>query len=132
MIEDARCKSGIERANNAKFIQPIIENWLQNLTREDAVNKLNAVGVPTGPVNTVEDVFADPHVQARGLLIPITDNEVGEHLFARSPPFLSNLPNIPNNPAPKLGEHTKEILTELLGYKEKKVEELSELGVIGC
>ena len=131
MIEDPRCKTGVERAANAHYIQPIIEVWLEQLTRDDAVEKLNSSGVPTGPVNTAEDIFSDPHVNARGLLMPITDSEVGKHLFARSPPFLSEAPTLPTEPAPKLGEHTIEILTEVLGYSGEKINELSEGGVIG-
>ena len=131
MIEDPRCKTGVERAANAHYIQPIIEVWLEQLTRDDAVEKLNSSGVPTGPVNTAEDIFSDPHVNARGLLMPITDSEVGKHLFARSPPFLSEAPTLPTESAPKLGEHTIEILTEVLGYSGKKINELSEGGVIG-
>ncbi len=131
LIEDPRCKTGVERSSNANFIQLIIEDWLSTQTREEAVKKLNSAGVPTGPVNTAEDVFADPHVKARGLLMPIKDSQVGEHIFARSPPFLSEAPKLPNVPAPKLGEHTVEILTEILGYKEAKVKELSKAGVIG-
>jgi crotonobetainyl-CoA:carnitine CoA-transferase CaiB-like acyl-CoA transferase len=131
MIEDPRCKTGVERAANAHYIQPIIEVWLEQLTRDDAVEKLNSSGVPTGPVNTAEDIFSDPHVNARGLLMPITDSEVGKHLFARSPPFLSEAPTLPTKSAPKLGEHTIEILTEVLGYSGEKINELSEGGVIG-
>ncbi len=131
MIEDPRCKTGVERAANAHYIQPIIEVWLEQLTRDDAVKKLNSSGVPTGPVNTAEDIFSDPHVNARGLLMPITDSEVGKHLFARSPPFLSEAPTLPTESAPKLGEHTIEILTEVLGYSGGKINELSEGGVIG-
>ena len=131
MIADTRCKTGTERAANAGYIQPIIEDWLANLTRDDAVEKLNAFGVPTGPVNTAEDVFADPHVKARGLLMPILDNDVGENVFARSPPFLSDAPELPAKSAPNLGEHTIEILTDELGYSEMKVKTLSESGVIG-
>ena len=130
MIEDARCTTGVERAANADYIQPIIENWLLYLTREEAVSKLNDCGVPTGPVNTAEDIFSDPHVQARGLLMTIKDHEVGEYEFARSPLFLSDAPNIPTNPAPSLGQNTLEILTDLLGYSETKIEALGQSGII--
>ena len=63
--------------------------------------------------------------------MPITDSEVGKHLFARSPPILSEAPTLPTVSAPKLGEHTIEILTEVLGYSGGKINELSEGGVIG-
>ncbi len=130
MITDDRCKDGTARAANAGYIQPIIDDWLSVMTREDAVNTLNEIGVPTGPVNRAEDVFADPHVKARGLLMPIDDPEVGEFEFARSPLFLSEAPDLPNAPAPALGQHTTEVL-EGLGYDAGRIAALKDAGVVG-
>jgi len=130
MIADERCKDGTARAANAGYIQPIIDDWLSAMTREDAVNTLNEIGVPTGPVNRAEDVFADPHVQARGLLMPIDDPEVGEFEFARSPLFLSEAPELPNAPAPALGQHTREVLEDL-GYDGERIAALKDAEVVG-
>ncbi|MEK9679521.1 MAG: CoA transferase [Rhodospirillaceae bacterium] len=130
MITDERYKDGTARAANAGYIQPIIDDWLSGMTREDAVNTLNEIGVPTGPVNRAEDVFADPHVKARGLLMPIDDPEVGEFKFARSPLFLSEAPDLPNAPAPALGQHTREVL-EGLGYDYARIAAIKDAGVVG-
>ncbi len=129
MITDERCKDGTARAANAGYIQPIIDDWLSGMTREDAVNTLNEIGVPTGPVNRAEDVFADPHVKARGLIMPIDDPEVGEFKFARSPLFLSEAPDLPNAPAPALGQHTREVL-EGLGYDYARIAAIEDAGVV--
>lgn len=122
--DDERCKGGTERAANAKFIQPIIESWLAGLSRDDAVDTLNEIGVPTGPVYTAEDIFEDPQVKARGMLMPIDDPEVGEYAFTRSPIHLSEAPELPKNAAPKLGHDTDWVLRDVLGYDDAKVYEL--------
>ena len=130
LVEDERSKGGMERSANAEFLEPIIEEWLGGLTREEAVDTLNGIGVPTGPVNTATDIFADPHVEARGMLMDMEDPEVGAYQVARSAPHLSTNPELPKNPAPNLGQHTRVILEETLGYSSGEVDELAEEGVV--
>ena len=98
--------------------------------RDEAVDKLNAGGVPTGPVNTAEDVFADPQVEARGMLMPVTDPEVGTFRFARTPPHLSAAPTLPAEPAPNMGQHTRKILEEVLDYSPDQIDDLVAKGVV--
>ena len=131
LVDDKRCVTGVERASNAAFVESIVEGWLSKLTREEAVEKLNSQGVPTGPVNSAEDIFVDPHVEKRGLLVPIEDEDVGQYLFTRTPPFLSATPNHPAVRAPNLGEHTVDILKNILGYSEKQIHVLKDDGIIG-
>jgi formyl-CoA transferase len=100
LIEDERAATGTARAANIETLQPIIEGWLGALTREQAVDTLNAIGVPCGPVYTAEDVFNDPQVKARGMIMPVEDPEFGSFGFVRSPPHLSAPPELPANPAP--------------------------------
>lgn len=130
LIEDARCRTGTERAQNAEFIQPIIEGWLGDLTRDQAVDLLNETGVPTGPVNKAEDIFADPQVKARGMLMPIDDPEIGEYAFARSPLHLSAAPELPKEPAPNLGAHTEWVLSKLLGYGQDRIKDLADQEIV--
>jgi len=130
LIEDERSRSGTARAANDPFLKPIIEGWLAGLSRDQAVDRLNAAGVPTGPVNSAEDVFADPHVAARGMLMAVDDAEVGSYRFARTPPHLSAAPELPAEPAPNLGQHSRAVLEELLGYSPAEVETLAAEGVV--
>ena len=130
LIEDGRSNTGTARAANSAFLEPIIEGWLASLSRRQAVDTLNGIGVPTGPVNTAEDVFADPHVKARGMLMEIDDPEVGVFRFARTPPHMSAAPTPPAEPAPNLGQHTREILQGLLGYAPAEVDDLAAEGVV--
>ncbi len=94
------------------------------------MEQLNKAGVPAGSVFTVEDIFACPQVEARKLLMPIDDPDVGEYRFARTPPMLSSTPDLPARPAPRLGQHTREVLEGLLGYDSKEIEALSSAGVV--
>ncbi len=131
LVEDARSATGTARAANANFLQPLLEEWMADKTRAEVVNAFNAAGMPTGPVYTAEDVFADDHFRVRGMLAEIDDPEVGAYTFARSVPHLSAAPDIPLAAAPALGAHTREILVELLGYEEGEVETLAAEGIIG-
>lgn len=125
LVEDERSKTAPARSENAEFLRPIIEGWLAGMTRTEAVDTLNAAGVPTGPVYSAEDIFADPHVEARGMLM-----DVGGYKFARSVPHLSSNPTPPTEISPSLGQHTRPILEELLGYSSAEVDALVAENVV--
>jgi formyl-CoA transferase len=129
--DDARTADGTARAANADFVRPIIENWLADKTRAEAVALLGEHGVPSGPVHTAEDVFGDPHIAARHMLVTVDDPVAGPRKYARTPLHLSSAPEIPTEPAPRLGEHTRPVLRDLLGYEEARIERLRAQGVIG-
>ncbi len=129
--DDPRTADGTARATHADFVRPIIEGWLADKTRAQAVALLEDHGVPSGPVYTAEDILADPHITARNMLVTVDDPIAGPRQYARSPIHLSSAPEIPVSPAPQLGEHTRSILHDLLGYDEVVIERLRDEGVIG-
>jgi formyl-CoA transferase len=129
--DDPRTVDGTARAANAAFIQPLIEGWLTDKTRAQAVALLEKHGVPSGPVYTAEDVFTDPHIAARHMLVTVDDPVAGPRKYVRSPIHLSAAPEILTNPAPKLGGHSLSILRDLLGYDEGETERLVDEGVVG-
>jgi formyl-CoA transferase len=129
--EDPRTADGTARATNADFIRSILEGWLADKTRAQAVVLLESQGVPSGPVYNAEDVFKDPHIAARKMLVTVDDPIAGPRMYARSPLHLSSAPEIPTEPAPQLGEHTHAILRDLLAYDETEIERLQDLGAIG-
>lgn len=128
--DDPRTADGTARATHADFILPIIEGWLADKTRAQAVALLGDHGVPAGPVYTAEDIFSDPHIAARNMLVTVDDPIAGPRQYARSPIHLSSAPEILASPAPGLGEHTRSVLQELLGYDESEIEQLEKEGVI--
>lgn len=130
LVDDPRSTDGTSRAANADFLQPILEEWMADKTRAEVVDLLNEAGMPTGPVYTARDVFADEHFKVRGMLAEVDDPEVGRFAFARTTPHLSGAPEIPLEPSPALGAHTREVLEGLLGYPAGVVEELAMAGVV--
>ena len=130
LIDDPRSKDGSARAAHAELLDPIISGWMAGRTRSEAEEALNANGVPVGPVYTASDVFACPQVEARKMLISVDDPVVGEYRFARTPPMLSSAPEVEGRPAPRLGEHTRKILGELLGYEAAEIDRLEREKVV--
>ena len=130
LVDDPRSATGTARAANADQLRPILEDWMADKTRAEVVDTLNAAGMPTAPVYDAADVFADPHFRVRGMLPEVEDPEVGPYTFARSVPHLSGAPDIPREPSPALGSHTREVLEDVLGYEPGAVDALAQEGVV--
>ena len=130
LINDERSNNGTTRASNAEFLAPIIEEWLSPKTRSEAETILNQNGVPVGSVYTAKDVFESEQVKSRKALVNIDDPDVGTYQFARGPVMLSGSPEIETNPAPDLGQHSYEVLSEILRYSDDKIDKLAESGTI--
>ncbi len=103
------------------FMERTVAEWLSLCAEND---------VPAGPVNTVDKVFEDPQVQARGMLVEVPHPTVGTARLAGSPMNLSDTPVEIRRPPPLLGEHTDEILVEELGYSDGEVDALRRDGVV--
>jgi crotonobetainyl-CoA:carnitine CoA-transferase CaiB-like acyl-CoA transferase len=87
----------------------------QTFQSTDLLAKLEAAGIPAGPINTLAQVFADPHVVARGmqLNLPSAEAKGGTIPGVRTPIMIDEQPMASPRPAPRLGEHTQEILREI-------------------
>ncbi len=123
--------SGPERAGNmAGWLGDIINEWFLRQTKAGASAKLLAVGLPVGPVQTAREIFDDPHVAARRLLIDVPDPILGSVKLVGPVARMSSNPEPLVGPAPLLGQHNAEILTEVLGYTKEQVDELKGYGVL--
>jgi formyl-CoA transferase len=96
--------TGIGRAEHREtIIRPRLERWSMQLTGEEASKILNAVGIPASPVNGVSDLFEDPHVAARRMLLTVEDPIVGTFQVAGNPIKMSGTIGVEARPAPVLG-----------------------------
>jgi CoA:oxalate CoA-transferase len=130
LIEDPRCKTGPSRAEHTEsFLRSVIEEWLKDKNRDEAVELLLKEGVPAGPVYNMEDIFCCPQAATRKMLIDMNVPGFGNFRLARSPVLLSSSPQIENRLAPTLGQHTEDILSAM-GYREKEIKALQEKGII--
>ena len=83
--------------------------------REDLLDKLEAATIPAGPINDLQQVFADPQVIHRGMRLELTSDAAagGKIPGIRTPIVLDGTPMASDRPSPRLGEHTAEILREI-------------------
>ncbi len=123
--------SGPDRAKNMSgWLGDIINGWFRQQTKAGASAKLLAVGLPVGPVQTAQEIFDDPHVAARRLMIDVPDPILGTVKLVGPVARMSSDPEPLLGPAPLLGQHNREILSERLGYTEEQVAELKSDGII--
>lgn len=101
-------------AHRADLID-LLSGLTGKLKSADLLAKLEAVGVPAGPINTLDQVFADPHVVHRGMKLDLPSEQAkgGTIPGIRSPIMLDGQPMAAPRPSPRLGEHTAEILREI-------------------
>ncbi|MCF5708758.1 CoA transferase [Pseudomonas syringae] len=116
-------------ANRAELI-PLIRQATVFKTTTQWVEELEGVGVPCGPVNDLAQVFADPQVLARGLAVELPHVLAGQVAQVASPIRLSETPVEYRRAPPLLGEHTSQVLQELLGVSADEVVALQAAGVL--
>lgn len=107
----------------------LIRQWVKVSIWVALYAVLDQFRVPYGGVNSIADIFADPHFAAREDLVTIEDH-VGTVVTPAPYPRLSHAPGRVYNPAPTIGEHNDEVYCGLLGMTAEEVESLTALGVI--
>ncbi len=112
LINDPRFLTNRERVANAAELRSIVENWTKSHSTADIVSRLGG-RVPVGPVQRMSDIFQDPHIEARQML-PLVDQPDGSRSvqFAGCPIKLTSTPSGIRHRAPRLGEHTTEVLAQ--------------------
>jgi crotonobetainyl-CoA:carnitine CoA-transferase CaiB-like acyl-CoA transferase len=99
-------------------------------TTRDWVEALEAAGVPNGPINTLEQVFAEPQAIARGLKLELAHPAGGKVSLVRSPMRFSATPVEHERPPPMLGQHTDEILRGVLELGDAEIAKLRAEGAV--
>ncbi len=127
---DARYQSPAQRVANRGTLIPLIgQATLQRTTRE-WVAMLEPVSVPCGPINGLDEVFADEQVRSRGVRIEMPHSTAGTVPLVANPMRLSGSPVEYRRPPPLLGEHTREVLTDWLGLTDLEVTGLRERHIL--
>lgn len=128
--EDARFSTNAGRVQNREALIREIAEVVVTRDTTQWITALEAVGVPCGPINTIEEVFADPHVQQRGALQHIPSHHKGLVPTVANPLRLSRTPVEYRSAPPALGQDTIKVLKELLGISSPEVQALVTEGVI--
>ncbi len=124
LSKDDRFSTNPLRNENYNELRPILAKIIKTKTTEEWQDILDKAGVPNGPINTVDKVVADPQVIAREMIMEIDHPISGKIKVPGIPIKLSETPGNIRMTSPLLGQHTDEILKELLNYDDEKIEEL--------
>ena len=118
------------RTEHHEELFPILAQIMRQRSTDQWVAALEDIGVPCGPVNTVDKVASDPQVLAREMIVEVEHEKTGTIGIPGVPIKLSKTPGRVDAPAPNLGEHSEEILSELLGMQTDEVHRLKQQGVV--
>ncbi len=125
---DFRTNSG--RVDNKNKLIPLLEKLFQGRNRDEWISILNKAKIPCGPVYKMEEIFKDPQVLHREMLVKVKHPKIGELEMVGTPIKFSETPLKISKYPPLLGEHTEEVLNKLLGYSKKEIEKLRREKVI--
>jgi crotonobetainyl-CoA:carnitine CoA-transferase CaiB-like acyl-CoA transferase len=128
--DDSRFISNTARVANREVLVPLIRQVTVFKTTAQWIAALEQAGVPCGPINNLAQVFADPHVQARGLRLDLPNSLGGTTPQVASPLRLSATPVEYRNAPPLLGEHTETVLQRLLQLTPEQISALRAAAVL--
>ena len=126
---DPRFESVVKRNENVKELTSIMEEIMSSRSTEEWVERFVNEGVPVGPVNTIDKVLSDPQVLHQQMVVPV-DWVQGETIWlAGNPIKVSGIEQTFESP-PDIGQHTEEIMSQLLEYSDTKIAELRRSQII--
>jgi crotonobetainyl-CoA:carnitine CoA-transferase CaiB-like acyl-CoA transferase len=129
LLDDPDFISGEKRSENRVRLGAEIAAHTRRYDSRDLVERLNAAGVPSGPIYSIDQMFADPQVEHVGMAVPMPHPTRKGVAVVNQAVALSRTPSAINRPTPGLGEHTDEVLTDL-GYDAAAIRDLRDRGVI--
>ncbi|MFB9242502.1 CaiB/BaiF CoA transferase family protein [Massilia antarctica] len=127
---DPRFTTNPLRVQHRDVLVPLLAEMVKTRTRDEWIAQLEAVGVPCGPINDIGEVFENAQVKARGVAIEMDHPAAGKVKLVRSPMKMSLTPAQADLPPPMLGQHTDEVLRDLLGRSDEEIAALRAKGAI--
>jgi len=131
LVTDPRFATNAARVENRQLVTDTLTPLMKTKSTAEWVERLEALKIGCGPINTLRDMFADPQVRARGVVVhmPHAGTPKGVDVIA-NPVRLSETPPDYRLPPPLLGQHTAEVLSERLGFDEAQLAALRKNAVI--
>ena len=130
LMDDERYNSGWARTQRYDELIPIIEEAMSQRTTAEWVEALSEMGIPVGPVQDIAQVATDPQIAHREMFVELDHPSLGPTKFTGNPIKLSRTPGAPSRVPPQLGEHSADILAELLEMPADEVSSLIADGVV--
>ena len=129
--EDPRFKTREDRRDQREALEAALSEWFAPRTTKEAADTLSSHSVPCSPVNTVKQAASDPHMTEREIMMEVPDPVAGTMWVTGKMIKFSRTPVVVGS-APVVGEHTEEVLRDILGYPEERVQALQDRGVVRC
>jgi crotonobetainyl-CoA:carnitine CoA-transferase CaiB-like acyl-CoA transferase len=130
LASDERFVSNAQRVINRNELIPILEQHFKQRTKAEWLYSLSQAKLPAGPVYSMNEIFSDPQVLMRQMLVTVNHPKAGEIKQIGTPMKFSDTVAEINNPPPVLGQHTDEILAGFLHYNQRRIAELHEKHVV--
>ena len=130
LVNDPRFQTPQDRLEHVDKVDEIMQEWFSEHTREEAIEKFREVEAAIAPVYNIEDLFEDPHINARNAIVDVPDEELNEITMTGVFPKMSETPGGIEHAGPPLGRHTKEILVERTSATPDDIDQLATEGVV--
>ncbi|HEX8789107.1 MAG TPA: CaiB/BaiF CoA-transferase family protein, partial [Telluria sp.] len=130
LARDERFATNPLRVKNRDILVPLLDDMVRTRSRDEWIALLEAQGVPCGPINNLDEVFENEQVRARGMQVDLPHPAAGTVKLVRSPMKLSATPVTSDMAPPLLGQHTEEVLREVLGKRGEEIAALRARGVL--
>ena len=130
LIDDPRFSTAQERSLHHPELERLLTGALAGRTTAEWVEALQRYGIPCGPLNDIPTAAALPQVAAREMLVPVEHHTLGSIPLPNTPVRMSRTPGGIKGTSPDMGEHSREVLSELLGTSENQLDGLVERGIV--
>ncbi|AJC22853.1 CaiB/BaiF CoA transferase family protein [Pandoraea pulmonicola] len=130
LADDERFATNPSRVRHREVLVPLLAQMVRKFGKDAWIDKLEAAGVPCGPINTLPEVFAHPQVVAREMAVELPHPSGGVARLVASPMKMSETPPLARTAPPTLGQHSDDILRERLGFDDAKIAELRGNGIV--
>lgn len=133
LIRKPEFNSRERRAENYVQLDELIQSWTETQETKDVVTELRRREVPCGPLLGIPEIVNDPHLRARRAVVPLSHPSLGDvaEIAAPSLPIIFSQADVPlSRPAPRLGEHSHEVLSGLLGMSSTEIDLLKKREII--
>lgn len=127
---DARFRTVQDRKANEDTLENIVTAWTEKHDKWQLTQTLQAAGVAAFPSMNSKDLADDPHLKQRGFFVELPHAEVGVRKHTGIPWLLTESPNGVQAPAPLLGQHTEQVMRDVLGYADERIAQLRERRVL--
>ena len=129
LIGDARFATAEARQSRLDEVEAIVSSWTRTVTKFEAMDILTDLGIPASAVQDSCEVLEDPHLKARDMVLDVHDPARGDYQIIGCPIKVEGN-DVEVRPPPLLGEHSEEVLSDLLGMSHKEIESLRDEGVV--